>query len=175
MEETRYDRRAFMGFFGSIGLGSTLLPGVLWGKIAEGAEITVATIASAEEVAGLRFDDAEREMMIDGLKTQAARIEALHRCFRCELRSARPRLQSSASREDRAARATQAHGPQPACPTHRASEYRGPGVRSRHATFRACENGAGHIAAADADVPRPHQAVRSTAAQRHHTHGRPGT
>ena len=74
-----YDRRAFMGYFASLGLAPTLFPGVLWAKIAAGAEITVATIASAEEVAGLKFDEAEREMMLDGLKTQEQRIEALHK------------------------------------------------------------------------------------------------
>ena len=74
-----YDRRAFMGYFASIGLGSTLFPGVLWAKISAGADITVATIASAEEVAGLHFDEAERTMMLDGLKSQEQRIEALHK------------------------------------------------------------------------------------------------
>ena len=68
-----------MGYFASIGLGSTLFPGVLWAKVAAGAEITAATIASAEEVAGLKFDDAERAMMLEGLKTQEQRIEALHK------------------------------------------------------------------------------------------------
>jgi Asp-tRNA(Asn)/Glu-tRNA(Gln) amidotransferase A subunit family amidase len=74
-----YDRRAFMGYFASVGLGSTLFPGVLWAKISAGADITVATIASAEEVAGLHFDEAERTMMLDGLKSQEQRIEALHK------------------------------------------------------------------------------------------------
>jgi Asp-tRNA(Asn)/Glu-tRNA(Gln) amidotransferase A subunit family amidase len=74
-----YDRRAFMGYFASLGLTSTLFPGVLWAKVAAGAEITAATIASAEEVAGLKFDDAERKMMLEGLKTQEQRIEALHK------------------------------------------------------------------------------------------------
>jgi Asp-tRNA(Asn)/Glu-tRNA(Gln) amidotransferase A subunit family amidase len=74
-----YDRRAFMGYFASIGLTSTLFPGVLWAKVAAGAEITAATIASAEEVAGLKFDEAERAMMLEGLKTQEQRIEALHK------------------------------------------------------------------------------------------------
>src|SRR5688572_32551838 len=68
-----------MSYFASIGLGSTLLPGVLWARIAAGEEITVATIASAEEVAGLKFDEAEREMMLESLKTQERRLEALHR------------------------------------------------------------------------------------------------
>ncbi|HEX2722598.1 MAG TPA: amidase, partial [Gemmatimonadaceae bacterium] len=78
-EKIGYDRRAFMAYFSRIGLGSPLMPGVLWAKIAAGADITVATIAVAEEVAGLKFDDAERTMMVDGLKQQESRIEALHK------------------------------------------------------------------------------------------------
>jgi hypothetical protein len=49
-----------MGYFAGVGLGSTLFPGVLWAKISAGAEITVDTIASAEEVAGIHFDPPER-------------------------------------------------------------------------------------------------------------------
>ena len=73
------DRREFMGYFAGIGLGSTLFPGVLWAKLSAGADITVETIASAEEVAGITFDPAERELMLDGLKQQEQRIEALHK------------------------------------------------------------------------------------------------
>jgi Asp-tRNA(Asn)/Glu-tRNA(Gln) amidotransferase A subunit family amidase len=73
------DRREFMGYFAGIGLGTTLFPGVLWAKISAGADITVETIASAEEVAGITFDPAERELMLDGLKQQEQRIEALHK------------------------------------------------------------------------------------------------
>lgn len=76
---TTVDRRSFMGYFAGAGLSSTLFPGVLWAKLAAGAEITVDTIASAEEVAGLHFDPAERELMLDGLKQQEQRIEALHK------------------------------------------------------------------------------------------------
>jgi Asp-tRNA(Asn)/Glu-tRNA(Gln) amidotransferase A subunit family amidase len=74
-----YDRRKFMAYFAGIGLGSTLLPGILWAKVAAGAEITAATISAAEELAGLKFDDAERAMMIEGIKQQESRLEALHR------------------------------------------------------------------------------------------------
>ncbi len=76
---TTFDRRSFMGYFAGAGLSSTLFPGVLWAKLSAGAEITVETIASAEEVAGLHFDPAERELMLDGLKQQEQRIEALHK------------------------------------------------------------------------------------------------
>jgi Asp-tRNA(Asn)/Glu-tRNA(Gln) amidotransferase A subunit family amidase len=78
-DQTTYDRRSFMSYFASIGLGSTLLPGVLWARIAAGEEITAATIASAEEIAGLKFDEAERTMMLESLKTQETRLEALHK------------------------------------------------------------------------------------------------
>ncbi|MBC7791629.1 MAG: amidase [Anaerolineae bacterium] len=74
-----YDRRAFVEYFASAGLGSTLLPGMLWRRIAEGEDITAQTVACAEEMAGLVFTDEERAMMVDGLKQQAQRIEALHK------------------------------------------------------------------------------------------------
>ncbi|HVF39542.1 MAG TPA: amidase [Gemmatimonadaceae bacterium] len=73
------DRRSFMSYFGTIGLSSTLFPGILWSSIAQGAEITAATISAAEEMAGLKFDETERAMMIEGLKTQQQRIDALHK------------------------------------------------------------------------------------------------
>jgi Asp-tRNA(Asn)/Glu-tRNA(Gln) amidotransferase A subunit family amidase len=76
---TIYDRRHFMSYFASVGLGSTLLPGILWAKVSAGEDITATTIAAAEELAGLKFEDAERAMMLDGLKQQEGRIEALHK------------------------------------------------------------------------------------------------
>jgi Asp-tRNA(Asn)/Glu-tRNA(Gln) amidotransferase A subunit family amidase len=72
------DRRAFMTYCGSLGLGATLFPGVLWAKMAAGAEITKETVAAAAELAGLTFDEAEREMMVAGLRDQARRLAALH-------------------------------------------------------------------------------------------------
>jgi Asp-tRNA(Asn)/Glu-tRNA(Gln) amidotransferase A subunit family amidase len=68
-----------MSYFAGIGLGSTIMPELLWAKAEQGADITASTIAAAEELAGLKFDDAERTMMLDGLKTQEARLEALHK------------------------------------------------------------------------------------------------
>src|SRR4051812_49853492 len=68
-----------MGYFAGAGLSSTLFPGVLWAKLVAGADITIETIANAEEVAGVHFDPAEREMMLDGLKQQEQRLEALHK------------------------------------------------------------------------------------------------
>ena len=73
------DRRAFMQYFAGLGLGSTLLPGVLWAKVAAGEDVTPATIASAEELAGVKFTDEQRAMMVDDLKDQTRQIQALHK------------------------------------------------------------------------------------------------
>ncbi|HYC50666.1 MAG TPA: hypothetical protein VEB19_06085, partial [Gemmatimonadaceae bacterium] len=72
------DRRQFLGYFSSIGLGASLLPGVLWAKVAAGAEITKETIAAAEEIAGVSFTDEERAMMVRNLTSQKSAIDALH-------------------------------------------------------------------------------------------------
>ena len=74
-----HDRRAFLGYFSAIGLGATLLPGVLWAKVVDGAEITTATIACAEEISGLTFTPEQREQMVEGLKGQESQIEQLHK------------------------------------------------------------------------------------------------
>lgn len=73
------DRREFLAYFSSIGLGSSLLPGVLWSKVSAGAEITKETIACAEEIAGMTFSDEERAMMVRNLTQQRTAIDALHK------------------------------------------------------------------------------------------------
>ncbi len=74
----RLDRRSFMTYFGGLGLGSSLFPGVLWAQAAGGAEITRETIACAEEIAGLQFTDEQRQMMVDDLRQQRKRIDEIH-------------------------------------------------------------------------------------------------
>jgi Asp-tRNA(Asn)/Glu-tRNA(Gln) amidotransferase A subunit family amidase len=76
---SRPDRRHFLASFSAMGLGSSLLPGVLWAKVSAGAEITKETIASAEEIAGVTFTDDERAMMVRNLNNQKQAIEALHK------------------------------------------------------------------------------------------------
>ncbi len=79
MQDCGLDRRKFMGYFAGIGLGTSLFPGVLWAKLAAGADLTAATVACAEDIAGVHFDESERQMMLDGLKLQEGRLEALHK------------------------------------------------------------------------------------------------
>ena len=71
-----------MAYFGSIGLGSSLLPGVLWAQTqgqAQAGDITPEQIAAAEEMAGLKFSDEERKAMAQGLTRARTGIESLHK------------------------------------------------------------------------------------------------
>lgn len=73
------DRRDFLTYFSAVGLGASLLPGVLWARVSEGAEITKETIAAAEEIAGVSFTDDERAMMVRNLSNLKQSIDALHK------------------------------------------------------------------------------------------------
>src|SRR5690242_3346442 len=79
-QSTTYDRRAFMAYFGSIGLGSTLLPGVLWARLQQEqeSEITTAMIASAEQISGIHLTDDERADITRGLQQTRTAIQSLH-------------------------------------------------------------------------------------------------
>jgi Asp-tRNA(Asn)/Glu-tRNA(Gln) amidotransferase A subunit family amidase len=71
------DRRAFLSYFATTGLGTTLFPGVLWARLAAGAEITPETVKCAEEIAGLEFSPEQREMMVEELGNQEKQLQAL--------------------------------------------------------------------------------------------------
>jgi len=75
---SRYDRRAFMSTLAAAGAGGALLPGVLWAMAADGVEITAATVACAEEIAGVRLEPEQRESLVEDLRQQRRQIEALH-------------------------------------------------------------------------------------------------
>lgn len=71
-------RRNFLTHCSALGVAGTLLPGVLWAKVVDGTEITTASVAAAEEIAGVQFTEAQREQLVDGLRRQAASLAALH-------------------------------------------------------------------------------------------------
>jgi Asp-tRNA(Asn)/Glu-tRNA(Gln) amidotransferase A subunit family amidase len=61
------DRRAFMAYFSSLGLGTTLFPGALWARLQDAKAISKDLLDDAEKVAGLEFTDAERDLMLEDL------------------------------------------------------------------------------------------------------------
>jgi Asp-tRNA(Asn)/Glu-tRNA(Gln) amidotransferase A subunit family amidase len=78
MNET-HDRRAFLAYFSSIGLGTSLLPGVLWAQSRQDpGRVTKAMIADAEKIAGLAFTDEQRDKMVRGVNSIARSIDQIH-------------------------------------------------------------------------------------------------
>lgn len=68
------DRRSFLSCFSSLGLGSTLLPGVLWAHAEQqkAALITTAMLRDAAAVAGLTFTDRQLDRILDGVNRNLA-------------------------------------------------------------------------------------------------------
>ncbi len=61
------DRRRFIGYFASIGLGGTLLPGALWAAAQEAPEITPEMVAAAARIAGLPLTPEAEKAITTGL------------------------------------------------------------------------------------------------------------
>src|SRR5262249_25698171 len=61
-------RRRFMAYFTGLGLGSTLVPGVLWARMQDaGAQsVTLAMVTDALKLSGVEFTEAERDTMVAG-------------------------------------------------------------------------------------------------------------
>ncbi len=77
-------RRRFLAYFSTAGLGSTLLPGVLWARVQEAkpdkgdrVEVDLQTLAAAERVAGLEFTDAERRLMLRDINDRLRSYERI--------------------------------------------------------------------------------------------------
>ncbi len=73
------DRSAFLSYFANVGLGSTLLPGVLWGKLkAEPASVvTLEMLRDAAAVAGVSFSEQQFERMLKGVNENLAKYNAI--------------------------------------------------------------------------------------------------
>jgi Asp-tRNA(Asn)/Glu-tRNA(Gln) amidotransferase A subunit family amidase len=73
-------RRRFLGYFSSIGLGATLLPGALWAQAQQtdgGAapQITLEMLQQSLKIAGLEFSEADEKAMLNGLNQNLTRYE----------------------------------------------------------------------------------------------------
>lgn len=66
-----------MAYFSGLGLGGTLLPGVVWAGVREQGTITREVLEKAEKISGLAFTDEQREMMLEGLNSTLRQYESL--------------------------------------------------------------------------------------------------
>jgi len=79
MRDPNETRRRFIAHFAGLGLGSTLLPGVLWGQMTQTGQNRVSAdmLKSALAVSGLDFDDAARAAMLRDVNRSLERYEKL--------------------------------------------------------------------------------------------------
>lgn len=80
MTASSASRRRFLATFAGLGLGSTLLPGVLWAQLESKPEqkITPEMIKHAAALAGLSFSDDEVAGIVQSVNQNLGRYEALH-------------------------------------------------------------------------------------------------
>jgi len=69
-------RRRFMAHFATIGLSTTLLPGVLWGRMQqEGSEqVSDEMLKDALAVSGMEFSEGDRKTMLQAINRSFARF-----------------------------------------------------------------------------------------------------
>ncbi len=72
-------RRRFMAYFSSVGLGATLVPGILWGKMQEtGAQqITLDMLTTSLKLGGVEFSEEERQQMVNTANQNLTRAKAM--------------------------------------------------------------------------------------------------
>src|SRR5215468_6217636 len=79
MTDLNATRRRFMTHFASIGLGSTLAPGVLWARMQDaGAKtITLEMVTDAVKLSGLELSETERQALVDSANQNLSRYDEL--------------------------------------------------------------------------------------------------
>jgi Asp-tRNA(Asn)/Glu-tRNA(Gln) amidotransferase A subunit family amidase len=72
-------RRHFLAQFSAMGLGGTLLPGVLWAEIQQAGsqQITSAMLQSAIAMAGLSFSEEDQKSMLEAANQSLTRVTEL--------------------------------------------------------------------------------------------------
>src|SRR3954470_9609258 len=79
MPDAHATRRGFLTYFASVGLSSTLLPGVLWARVQQEKtdRITSAMLKDALAIAGLEFTDEQRQQILAGVNQNLTRFADL--------------------------------------------------------------------------------------------------
>ncbi len=70
-------RRRFLACFSSMGLGATLLPGVLWAQVQDAPAITAEMLKSALALSGLSFTEEEQKAMLQAANQNLGRYESI--------------------------------------------------------------------------------------------------
>jgi Asp-tRNA(Asn)/Glu-tRNA(Gln) amidotransferase A subunit family amidase len=69
------DRRRFLGYFGAVGLGGTLLPGALLAVAQDAPEIKAEMVAAAARIAGVPLTPEAEKAIADGLNRRGGLLQ----------------------------------------------------------------------------------------------------
>lgn len=74
-------RRRFMAHFAGIGLGTTLVPGVLWARMQDAgvSQVTLDMVTDALRLSGIDLTEDERKEMVDAANSNLERYEELRK------------------------------------------------------------------------------------------------
>src|SRR5580693_8005891 len=74
-------RRRFLNFFSGIGLGGTLLPGVLWTQVQQDTEqrITQPMLKDALALSGLTFSEEDQRALLQAANQNLTRYEEIRK------------------------------------------------------------------------------------------------
>jgi Asp-tRNA(Asn)/Glu-tRNA(Gln) amidotransferase A subunit family amidase len=79
MRQPDETRRRFMSCFASLGLGSTLVPGIVWARMQDQAteRVTLAMVTEALRLQGIELPEADRQAMVNSANQNLSRYEAV--------------------------------------------------------------------------------------------------
>jgi hypothetical protein len=74
-------RRRFIAHFASIGLGSTLVPGIIWARMQDAGtpRITLAMVTEALKLSGIESTEADRQAMVQAANQNLNRFEEMRK------------------------------------------------------------------------------------------------
>ena len=80
MKKLDNTRRRFMAHFAGIGLGTTLVPGILWARMQDAGaqELTLPMVTDALKMAGLEFNEEDRQAMVQAANRSLTSYKTLH-------------------------------------------------------------------------------------------------
>ncbi len=74
-DQRTVDRRRFLGYFGAVGLGGTLLPGALLAVAQDAAEIKSEMVAAAAKIAGVPLTPEAEKAIAEGLNRRGSLLQ----------------------------------------------------------------------------------------------------
>jgi Asp-tRNA(Asn)/Glu-tRNA(Gln) amidotransferase A subunit family amidase len=79
MPELHETRRRFMAYFTSVGLGTTLAPGIVWARMQDAATdtITLDMLTDALKLSGIELTEDERKQMVSSANQNLAQYKAI--------------------------------------------------------------------------------------------------